>query len=132
MLHLHSQHAKVRPVTMSYYWSEKRTNVALQLTDNWQENYGIGRRHDRDYWYARRAFLNSYHFSEENGFKYKLRRSVKELNEVATGVVTDIRRKMSKRKLGIRVYRFTVALQSLVLLSIRCFTPWLNKRDSKP
>ena len=126
------QHAKVRPVIMSYYWSEKRTNVALQLTDNWQENYGIGRHHDRDYWYARRAFLNSYHFSEENGFKYKLRRSVKELNEVATGVVTDIRRKMSKRKLGIRVYRFTVVLQSLVLLSIRCFTPWLNKRDSKP
>ncbi|GMY32548.1 putative Transmembrane protein [Fagus crenata] len=125
--------AKVRPVAMSNYLSDKPTNIALQLTDNWQENYGSERRHDRDFWYARRAFLNSYHFSEENGFKHKLKRSVKELNEMAIGVVSDICQKMSKRRLGIRVYRFTVALApSLVLVTLRCFTPWLNKRKSMP
>lgn len=121
--------AKVRPVFMS----DKRITEPLQLTDDWHETYGSGRCHSRDFWYARRAFLSSYHFSEQNGFKDKLKRSVKELNVVATGIVGDIRRRiMSKRRLGIRVYRLTVALPSLVLVTIRCFTPWLNERVSTP
>ncbi|KAG7995052.1 hypothetical protein I3843_01G088800 [Carya illinoinensis] len=144
------RNAKVRPVMNipdKYHCSSKSSaaanEVPLQLmraVNNFQENGGGGDGirssaslilHARDFWYARRAFLNSYHFSEEKiGFKHNLKRSVKELSQVAAGVVREFRREMSKRRLGIRVYRLTVSLPSLfVLVTIRCFTPWFNKTD---
>ncbi|GAV85679.1 hypothetical protein CFOL_v3_29113, partial [Cephalotus follicularis] len=102
----------------------------LQLTDNWQDNYGSGYRNNRDYWHARRAFLNSYHLTEENCFRHKIKRSVKELKDATKGVVLEIRKGLSKRKIGIRVFRFMFHLPSLLIFpSIRCFVPWLNKRE---
>jgi hypothetical protein len=119
------RHAKVQPIIMSH------EPLQLRPAENWEENYGSGRRrHGREFWYARREFLKSYHFSEQNGSREKLKRWAKELNELANGVVSDIRRQMSKRRVGIRAYRFTLALPShLVLLTVRCFTPWLNKKE---
>lgn len=109
---------------------EMRRGEALQLTDKWQDDYGSGNRHDPEYyWHARRAFLNSYHFSEEKKLKEKFKRSVKELNEAAMGIVSDIREEISKRKIGFRVLKIKFALPSLFMTSVRCFTPWFNKRD---
>ncbi|KAH7572829.1 hypothetical protein JRO89_XS03G0021000 [Xanthoceras sorbifolium] len=89
------------------------------MANKWQEfdylESGISR-HDRDYWHTRSAFLNSYRFSEQNQFKEKLKRSVKELNEAAMGVVLDIRKEMSKRKVGIRFFRLRFALSSQVVV----------------
>ncbi|GAV89106.1 hypothetical protein CFOL_v3_32526 [Cephalotus follicularis] len=110
--------------------SELHYDEPLQLTDNWQDNYGSGYRNNRDYWQARRAFLNSYHLTEENCFRHKIKRSVKELKDAAKGVVLEIRKGLSKRKIGIRVFMFTFHLPSLLIFpSIDCFVPWLSKRE---
>lgn len=101
---------------------------SLKLTDKWEDDYGSGNRHGRDYWHARRAFLNSYHFREQNGFKDKLKRSMKEFNEAALGVITNYIRELPKKKLGIRAFRVKLGLPSLSLVSMKCYTPWLNKK----
>ncbi|KAK3204400.1 hypothetical protein Dsin_018446 [Dipteronia sinensis] len=131
--------SKVRPI-VAFNWAPTMNRVEshddhshAQITNKWEEfdyfESGISR-HDRDYWHTRRAFLNSYRFTEHNEyFKGKLKRSMKELNNAAMGVVLDIRKEMSKRKVGFRVFRFKFALSSsMVLVSIRCFTPWLGKK----
>ncbi|KAL5784067.1 hypothetical protein ACOSQ2_006459 [Xanthoceras sorbifolium] len=128
--------SKVGPI-VAFNWPHMINSVeshhdrCLSMANKWQEfdylESGISR-HDRDYWHTRSAFLNSYRFSEQNQFKEKLKRSVKELNEAAMGVVLDIRKEMSKRKVGIRFFRLRFALSSQVVVSIRCFTPWLSKK----
>ncbi|XP_044466793.1 uncharacterized protein LOC123196751 [Mangifera indica] len=137
--------AKVRPVVLFNWFdhpnSKKYDNLmhhseSLQLTDRWEDNYGSGNRQDRHYWHARREFLKSYHLSSQHKndleftFKEKLRRSVKEINEVALEIVSSIRKGMSKRRIGLRVYRIKVALPSWEILSVGCFTPWLYKIES--
>ncbi|OIW05712.1 hypothetical protein TanjilG_23498 [Lupinus angustifolius] len=97
-------------------------------------DHGGWSRRGHEFWYARRAFLNSYHLSMEtnnNGsFKRKLKKSVKEINEAVIGVVLSIRRGMQKRKVGVKAYRVTMNLPSLVLVTMRCFMPWLYKRKN--
>ncbi|KDP43858.1 hypothetical protein JCGZ_20868 [Jatropha curcas] len=114
-----------------YNWPEMSPSRPFhQLSEgHWEDNYGNGYGHSRNYWQARRAFLSSYHFQEKNGIKEKLKKRVKEINEVAIGVALNVRREISERRLGIRVFRFTFALPSFVLVSIRCFTPWVSKRE---
>ena len=105
---------------------------SLQLTTNLQLlDHGGWSRRGREFWYARRAFLNSYHLSLETnngGFKEKLKKSLKEANEAAMGVVLGMCRGMCKRRVGVRAYRVTMRLPSLVLVTISCFMPWLHKR----
>ncbi|KAJ0035386.1 hypothetical protein Pint_25823 [Pistacia integerrima] len=109
---------------------------SLQLTDKWEDDYGNGNRQDRRYWHARREFLKSYNLSSrqnnDSGFKFKekLRRSINEINEVTIEIVSDIRKGMSKRRIGFRFYRIKFALPSLVSINVGCFTPWLCKTDS--
>ena len=122
-------------------WSNKCPNCseALKVRDENQPSfhddgqYGIMmqlNRRDRDFWNSRRAFLSSYHFSDDQrGFKEKLRKSLKELNGAAVAVVSDIRQQVATRRFGIRVFRLTMALPSFFRVSVRCFTPWLNKKD---
>jgi hypothetical protein len=137
------RHAKVRPVIMSHEWPSDKSSaddyevpLQLQPAGDWEENYASGRRdrlHGSDFWHARRAFLKSYQFSEQNGFKEKLKRWAKELSEVANGVASDIRQQMSRRRLGMRAYRLTLALPSRLLLqTLRCLTPWLSKKECLP
>ena len=120
--------AEVCPIIMSNtnFQSDSTPAASLQL------DYGRCSRRGREFWYARRAFLNSYHLSSEkntNGsFKERLKRSVKELNEAAMGVVVDMHRGMSQRRIGIKTFRITVALPSWFLVRMRCFMPWLNKK----
>ncbi|KAI4324354.1 hypothetical protein L6164_023901 [Bauhinia variegata] len=89
-----------------------------------------------DFWHARRAFLNSYHLTLETShggfnFKEKLKKSVKEVNDAAVGLVLDLRGAMSNSRLGIKVFRVTLSLRSLVLVTMTCFMPWINKREIK-
>ncbi|KAJ6741205.1 hypothetical protein OIU79_001178 [Salix purpurea] len=74
-----------------------RQHSLRQLSDAWEDNY------ECNYRVARRAFLSSYHFSEKNSIRDKLRRSVKEMNEVVVGVVSGIRQEICKRRVGIKV-----------------------------
>uniref|UniRef100_A0A6N2MPT9 Uncharacterized protein n=1 Tax=Salix viminalis TaxID=40686 RepID=A0A6N2MPT9_SALVM len=99
-----------------------RHHSLRQLSDAWEDNY------ECNYRVARRAFLSSYHFSEKNGFRDKLRRSVKEMNKVVVGVVSGIRQEICKRRVGIKVFRFTLGLPSMILFRVRCFAPWIGKR----
>ncbi|KAJ6366527.1 hypothetical protein OIU77_003007 [Salix suchowensis] len=99
-----------------------RHHSLRQLSDAWEDNY------ECNYRVARRAFLSSYHFSEKNGIRDKLRRSVKEMNEVVVGVVSEIRQEICKRRVGIKVFRFTLGLPSMILFRVRCFAPWIGKR----
>ncbi|KAK9288343.1 hypothetical protein L1049_016796 [Liquidambar formosana] len=116
------RNTRVRPLIVSN-WSNTSPYESLQAND-----YGGSFRRGCDYWYARQAFLNSYHFSEQNGFKEKLRRSVKELNELAMGLISEIRQEMAKRRLGTRVFKFRLGWPSLAV--VRCFTPWLHKIET--
>ncbi|WCJ41330.1 hypothetical protein M5689_022208 [Euphorbia peplus] len=121
---------KVCPAIVSN-WPETSPGHSFRLSD-WtpQDNYGSDYRNSRDYWYARRAFLSSYHFEDErNGLKEKLKRSVKGFNVAAAGVVSEIRREISRKRIVIRAFRFTLALPSFVFVSIRCFTPWVTKKE---
>ncbi|KAF7805343.1 putative transmembrane protein [Senna tora] len=74
----------------------------------------------QEFWYARRAFLNSYHLSLEENSNGKLKQKLKKLmNE-------KVRRSFSNRRLGIKAFRLTVTLPSLLLLRFTCFMPWFN------
>ncbi|XAR71171.1 hypothetical protein NMG60_11028308 [Bertholletia excelsa] len=91
----------------------------------------VGYRHERDYWQARRAFLTSYSLSAERkslgwSFKDKMKKSVKGLNEMAMAVVLEVRQ-VSRRRIGVRVYRFTLAWPSFFI--VRCFVPWPYKEQ---
>ncbi|OMP06294.1 hypothetical protein COLO4_08224 [Corchorus olitorius] len=103
---------------------------SLKLSDKWEDDYGSGNRHGRDYWHARRAFLNSYHFREQEGLKDKLKRSIKELNETALCAISKYCGDLSKRstRVGVKVFRVKFGFPSLGLVSMRCFIPWLNKK----
>ncbi|KAL2983661.1 hypothetical protein AAZX31_12G049400 [Glycine max] len=82
--------------------------------------------------YPPQAFVNSYHFNLErnNGsIKEKLKKSVKEVNEAAMRIFLGMSQRVYKRRLGIRAYRVTMTLPSTFLVTIRCFMPWLNKRE---
>lgn len=120
------RHSKVRPNAPS-------DDQSPQLTHNPQLDHGGWSRRGREFCEARRAFLNSYHLSLErnnNGsFKEKLKKSVKEVNEAAMGLVLGMRRGVSKRRVGIRVFRIKMSSQSLTLVTIRCFIPYFNKSE---
>lgn len=130
------RNSKVQPIKLSNSTSSSDEN-SLQVTPpnyNLQlGNDGAWSLHGREFWYARRAFLNSYHFNLErdhhHSFKKKLKRSVKEVNEAAVRVVLDMRRGMQQRRLGFRAYRVTMSLPNLFLITMRCFMPWLNKKE---
>ncbi|TKY48324.1 hypothetical protein E2542_SST25740 [Spatholobus suberectus] len=121
------RHSKVRPN------NAPSDDQSPHLTHNPQLDHGGWSRRGREFCEARRAFLNSYHLSLErnnNGsFKEKLKKSVREVNEAATGVVLGMRRGVSKRRVGIRVFRVKMTSQSVARVTMRCFIPWLNKRD---
>ncbi|KAJ1376100.1 putative transmembrane protein [Sesbania bispinosa] len=112
------RNSKVRPIKLS-----NSSDNSLQVTPNLQLDHGTCSLRGREFWYARRAFLNSYHFNLErnnNGsFKEKLKKSVKEVNEAAMRVVLGMRQGMYKRRLGIRAYRVTMSLPSVFLVTIR-------------
>ncbi|CAJ2679085.1 unnamed protein product [Trifolium pratense] len=129
------RNSKVRPIKLSnnsYANSSNDTSLQLQITPNFQLDHGSWSLRGRDFWYARQAFLNSYHFNLERenvSFKEKLKRLVKEVNEASMNVVLGVRRGMHKRRLGIRAYRVTISLPSMFLVTIRCFMPWYNKKE---
>lgn len=129
------KNSKVQPIKLSNNFDahfSNDTSLQLQVTPNMQLDDGSWSLRGREFWYARRAFLNSYHFNleRENGsFKEKMKRSMKEVNEGAMRVVLGMRRGMHKRRLGIRAYRVTMALPSMFLVTMRCFMPWFNKKD---
>ncbi|EOY04837.1 Uncharacterized protein TCM_020006 [Theobroma cacao] len=106
---------KIIPIII-WNWSDMHPHQdSLKLTDKWEDDYGSGNRHGPDYWHARRAFLKSYHFKEQNGLKDKLKRSMKEINEAAVGVIANYCRELSKRRLGLRVFRVRLGMPSLGL-----------------
>lgn len=113
---------EVCPVVASSLSGHGRQHSLRQFSDTWEDSY------ESNYRNARRAFLSSYHFSEENGIRDKLRRSVKEINEVVRGVVSDIREEICKRRIRIKVFRFSLGLPCLILSSVRCFAPWIGRR----
>ncbi|KAG4973908.1 hypothetical protein GYH30_030868 [Glycine max] len=83
--------SKVRPIKLSNNLDENSDNYSLQLTPNLlQHSHGTWSLRGREFWYARQAFLNSYHFNLErnnDSFKEKLKKSVKEVNEAAMRIV---------------------------------------------
>lgn len=121
---------KVRPIIVFDY-PEIHQSESLKLADKWQDDYASGNRNDLQYyWHARRAFLSSYQFSEENKCNKKLKGSLKELNEAAMRIFSDIRQEVSKRRLGIRVFKVKfVGPSSAAVMSVGCLMPWLNKRE---
>ncbi|KAJ6991432.1 hypothetical protein NC653_019577 [Populus alba x Populus x berolinensis] len=102
---------QVCPVMASSLSGHGRQHSLRQFSDTWEDSY------EGNYRNARRAFLSSYHFSEENGIRDKLRRSVKEINEVVRGVVSDIREEICKRRIRIKAFRFSLGLPCLILSS---------------
>lgn len=92
------------------------------------------RHRDQDLWRARHAFLKSYNFSSEYGrdksLKGKMKRSIKELNKSASRVVGGICEDIAKRKLGIRVYKLTINLPSMVFMKMRCFIPSFRNKET--
>ncbi|KAK8498069.1 hypothetical protein V6N13_121428 [Hibiscus sabdariffa] len=96
----------------------------LELTDKWEDNYGSGNRNSHEHWHARRVFLNSYRFTEQDGYKDKVKRCMKELNVAALGIFNRLQELLSRRRFGIRV---KLGLPSLALVGMRCFTRF-NKR----
>ncbi|CAK9324986.1 unnamed protein product [Citrullus colocynthis] len=92
------------------------------------------RRNDRDFWHARQAFLKSYNFSNgygrDDGLKGKMKRSMKELNRSTSRMVGGICEDMARRKLGIRVYKLTIGLPSMVFMTVRCFMPSFRNKET--
>lgn len=92
------------------------------------------RRHDRDFWHSRQAFLKSYNLSNgyrrDDGLKGKMKRTMKELNRSTSRMVGGICEDMAKRKFGIRVYRLTISLPSMVFMTVRCFLPSFRNKEN--
>ncbi|KAM7271420.1 hypothetical protein ACFE04_030634 [Oxalis oulophora] len=105
----------------------------LQLVDYWHDNYprGSSYRSNCDYLHARRAFLSSYHLSEQNdqrnNFRGLVKKTVREIDKAIRGVLMGIRNKISKRRVGVRAFRISLSLPSSSFVSFRCFTPWFSK-----
>lgn len=129
------RNSKVQPIKLSNNSNANPSinpSLQLQVTPNLQLDHGSWSLRGREFWYARRAFLNSYHFNleiEDVSFKERLKRSVKEVNEAAMNIVLDMHRGVQKRRLGIRAYRVTVSLPSMFLVNMRCFMPWFRKKE---
>ncbi|KAL5055763.1 hypothetical protein RYX36_036445 [Vicia faba] len=129
------RNSKVQPIKLSNNSNANFSidaSLHLQVTPNLQLDHGSWSLRGREFWYARRAFLNSYHLNLEResvSFKEKLKRSVREVNEAAMNVVLDMYRGVQKRRLGIRAYRVTVSLPFMFLVTMRCFMPWFNKKE---
>ncbi|GMI90080.1 hypothetical protein HRI_002677300 [Hibiscus trionum] len=123
---------KVIPAAMIRTWPDMhRYGDSLELTDKWEDDYGSGNRSGREYWHARRVFLNSYHFTEQNGYKEKVKKCMKELSEAALGISNRLQELWSRRRLGIRGFRVKLGMPSLALLGMGmgCFTfTRFNKR----
>ncbi|KAJ4822676.1 hypothetical protein Tsubulata_027240 [Turnera subulata] len=110
---------------------QPRQHSAYRLDYYYFED-NTGNYNKQEYYQARRAFLSSYRFAEENdGFKDKLKKSVKGLNGAVMGAVSDARKEMAERRVGIKVLKITIALPSLSVVSLRCFTPWISKKSDQ-
>lgn len=128
------RNSKVQPIKLSNFsHTHSDDNYSLQVTPpNLLLDHGSWSLRGREFWHARRVFLNSYHFSlerENGGFKEKLKRLVKEVNEAAMRVALGMYRGMHMKRLRIRAYRVTMSLPSVSFVTVRCFMPWLNKRE---
>ncbi|GLT34588.1 hypothetical protein SLA2020_090960 [Shorea laevis] len=122
------QTTKISPIIFSNSPGMRR-NESFRLTDKWEDNYGSGGdRHNIEYWQARRAFLNSYHFTEEDGFKDKLKSSVKQFNEVATHTMVDFRRELSKRRFKDKLQRSFKEVNEVVMNVAVDFRRELSRR----
>lgn len=121
------RNSKVRPIKIPN--NARSDNNTMQVTPNLQLDHGACSLRGREFWYARRAFLNSYHLNLESNnnssFKEKLWNSMKEVNKAVLGIC----RGMHKRRLGIKSYRVTMSLPSMFLVTMRCFIPWLKKKE---
>ncbi|KAK7312399.1 hypothetical protein VNO77_36225 [Canavalia gladiata] len=125
------RNSKVCPIKLSNS-SYACSDNTLQATPNLQLDHGACSLRGREFWYARQAFVNSYHFNLErnNGsLKEKLKKWVKEVNETVKRVILGMYQGVYKRRLGIRAYRVTLTLPSIFIVTMRCFMPWLNKRE---
>lgn len=126
---------KLRPIVVSVRPETPRRESNFQQTNGWQniaaspmhEDYG--QHHECDYWQARRAFLSSYQLSKRKGLKEKMKRSVKGLNEAAMAAVLEVRREVSRRRVGVRVYRLTVGWPAWFM--VRCFVPWAYEDNNQ-
>ncbi|KAL6970743.1 hypothetical protein U1Q18_030434 [Sarracenia purpurea var. burkii] len=104
------------PLRDSFRLAEGWSPIATPM---WDDHGHLG----GDYRRSRRAFLDSYRLSEterRSGFKEKMKRSAKGINEAAMAAVFEARRKMAKKRIGIRVYRFTWPS----VFVVKCFVPW--------
>ncbi|OWM66930.1 hypothetical protein CDL15_Pgr008099 [Punica granatum] len=122
-------------------WIDSRQDdgIFIQLSEENEDNEFSDTRNDNDYWidqlprgqeywHARRAFLSSYHFSEDRTrFAGKLKRSVKGMNKAAMGVVLEVRQELSKRRFVIRVFRVKLIFPSMVHICVKCFVPSFRK-----
>ncbi|KAL2332221.1 hypothetical protein Fmac_019802 [Flemingia macrophylla] len=129
---LRMRHSKVRP-NINAPLDDHSPQLARNIPQ--LDHGGCSSRRGREFCEARRAFLNSYHLSLErnnnNGsFMEKLKKSAREVNEAAMGAVLGMRRGVSMKRVVIRVFRVKMSSQSLALVTIRCFIPWLNKSDT--
>lgn len=104
-------------------WSETKGNKSFHCLTESSANY------DRQQ--ARRVFLKSYRLSERDGLKEKVKRCVKVVKEVGVVAFVGIREELLKRKVGFKVYRFTMARPSNLLV-VRCFVPWSCKYKGQP
>lgn len=131
------QNAKVCPVMMLNESSHHESERALHEDASWC-------RRGPDFWYARRAFLNSYHLTtfepnnnnhmhinmvHFNFIKHKLNKSVKHVNHKAIALVWDLRRGFSNTRLAIKPFRLTISFPSLLLVNFRCCVPCFNKTN---
>ncbi|OIV99438.1 hypothetical protein TanjilG_17248 [Lupinus angustifolius] len=88
-------------------------------------DHGGCSRRGREFWYARRELLNSYHLSnletknDDYSLKEKLMKSVKEIKD-----------SMQKRRVVIKTYRVTMSLPPLLLVTMTCFIPCFHKRNT--
>nr|DAD25328.1 TPA_asm: hypothetical protein HUJ06_026792 [Nelumbo nucifera] len=118
----------------TFDWPDSTTDYHRLADRPWQAvvdysnqlDHGFRGRHD---YHVRQAFLRSYQFSTQTSFKEKLKRSVKELNETAMGVIVGIRQEMSPRKLGARMFRLRLLLLSS--FPFRCFTGQGQRRAGR-
>ncbi|KAM7465296.1 hypothetical protein LguiB_012858 [Lonicera macranthoides] len=104
-------------------WSETKAHETLHYLSGSSANY------DRQQ--ARSVFLKSYRLSERDGLKEKVKRCVKVVKEVGVVAFVGIRKELLKRKVGFRVYRFTLARPSNLMV-VRCFVPWSCTYKGQP
>lgn len=131
--------AEIQPMTVpNQVGSRQRDNLLVHHPGEDESNgspgfgcYGTDQLpRGQEYWQARRAFLSSYHFSDDQSrLTGRLKRSVKGVNRAAMGVVLDVRQELSKRRFVIRVFRVRFTFPSVVQIRMRCFVPSLKKAE---